>query len=831
MINFNKISSFIVAGVVTVGFTAAHAQTAAPENPAMQIYREVPKKINDLVHTKLDVRFDYKKRYMYGKEWVTLKPHFYPTDSLRLDAKGMDLKNISVVKNGKNIPLKFTYQDSSSVAIQLDKVYRNNESYTIYIDYTAKPNELKSHGSAAITDDKGLYFINPDGTEKDKPTQIWTQGETESSSAWFPTIDKPSQKTTEEISMTVPAKYVTLSNGRLASQKTNADGTRTDTWKQELPHSPYLFMMAVGDFKIYKDKWRNKEVSYYLEPKYAPYAKEIFGFTPEVIEFYSKTLGVDYPWYKYSQIVVRDYVSGAMENTSATLHGEYVQATPRELIDAYYNNGRSTIVHELFHQWFGDYVTAESWSNLTVNESFANFSETIWAEHKYGKDAGDDHNYGDMQSYLRSPGANTKNLVRFNYADKEEVFDVVTYQKGGRILNMLRNYLGDAAFYKGLNIYLKTNAFKNGEAQQLRLAFEEASGLDLNWYFNQWYYGAGHPILDISYKWDDATKTETVYLQQNQDGQTFKLPMAVDIYAGGTKTRHKVWMNNKTDSLTFKLTTRPDLVNVDADKILLVKKNDKKTLDEYVFQYFNAPQYLDRFEAIDAAADKQTEKGAQKVLIAALKDKYYGLRIKTIKALNMTNDDVRNAAQPILASLVQTDDNTLVRAAAITTLGKLKAQGNMNLFKQALNSQSYAVQAAALTAINLLDPAQAVQLGKGLEKDNTGVLTTALINVYAGSGTSAQWPFVLQHFHDASVQSKFNNLQKFAEMTGRVDKPAYTQQGIAEIKDLAVKYKAYGVDKPAIKFLGDIKAKRVQLNDGASAKAADEAIQLITDEK
>jgi len=484
MIKTKKLSALILSGLITgLAVTAAHAQTAKTDDPLMKIYRETPPKINDLVHTKLDVRFDYKKRYMYGKEWVTLRPHFYPTDSLRLDAKGMDLKNISVVKNGKNVPLKFRYDDSLTVAIHLDKVYHNNETYTIYIDYTSKPNELKTKGSAAINDAKGLYFINPDSTEKGKPVQIWTQGETESSSAWFPTIDKPEQKTTDEISMTVPAKYVTLSNGRLASQKNNGDGTRTDTWKMELPHSPYLFMMAVGDFKIYHDHWRNKEVNYYLEPKYAPYAKQIFGMTPELIEFYSKTLNYDFAWNKYSQIVVRDYVSGAMENTTATLHGDYVQATPRELLDAYYDAGRSTIAHELFHQWFGDLVTCESWSNLTVNESFADFSEMLWAEHKYGKDEGDDHSYQALQNYLNTPDAKTKDLVRFHYDDKEDVFDVVTYQKGGRILNMLRNYLGDAAFFKGLNIYLKTNAFKNGEAQQLRLAEEEASGRDLNWFF------------------------------------------------------------------------------------------------------------------------------------------------------------------------------------------------------------------------------------------------------------------------------------------------------------------------------------------------------------
>ncbi len=832
MTDLKPIATLLLACALTSVFNPSHAQEVPqPEDPALKIYRETPRKINDLVHTKLDVRFDYKKRYLYGKEWVTLKPHFYPTDSLRLDAKGMDLKNISVVKNGKNIPLKFTYQDSLSVAINLDKVYRNNESYTIYIDYTAKPNELKVKGSAAINDAKGLYFINPDGTEKDKPTQIWTQGETESSSAWFPTIDKPGQKTTEEISMTVPAKYVTLSNGKLASQKNNTDGTRTDTWKQELPHSPYLFMMAVGDFKIYKDKWHNKEVSYYLEPQYAPYAKDIFGMTPEAIEFYSKTLGVDYPWNKYAQIVVRDYVSGAMENTSATLHGAYVQGTSRELLDAYYNDGRSTIVHELFHQWFGDYVTAESWSNLTVNESFANFSETIWAEHKYGKDVADEHNYVDMLNYLGSPDARNKNLVRFHYADKEDVFDVVTYQKGGRILNMLRNYLGNEAFYKGLNIYLTTNAFKNGEAQQLRLAFEQASGLDLNWYFNQWYYGAGHPILDISYKWDNATKTQTVYLQQSQDGQIFKLPMAIDIYAGGKKTRHKVWMNNQNDTLTFKVDQKPDLVNVDGDKILLTKKTDHKTLQEFAFQYFNAPLFLDKLEAINFAADKQTEPDAQKILIAALNDKYYGLRNKAIRTIRMDNDAIRNAAQPILAKLAQTDDNTLVRAAALTALGKLKASGNMNLFKQALSSQSYAVQGAALNAIALLDPAQAMTLAKAFEKDNKGALTTAIMDVYATNGSDAQWPFVFKEFEAAGTQAKFNSVVKFGALAARVEKPEYAQQGINELKELGVKYKSFGAGNIAIKLITDIKQKRDTMHDDATVKIADQAIKLITDAK
>ena len=563
-----KLRLLVVALVLGLNFQSVARQTNS-EDPALKIYRETAEKVNSLVHTKLDVSFDYAKRYLYGKAWITLKPHFYPTDSLRLDAKGMDIKNVSLIEGAKLLPLKYNY-DGKQISLKLNRKYTRAEKYTVFVDYTAKPDEYKTEGSAAISDAKGLYFINPDGKDKDKPVQIWTQGETEASSVWFPTIDRPNQKTTQEISMTVPAKYVTLSNGRLAAQKTNTNGTRTDTWKMELPHSPYLFMMAVGDFKIFRDKWRDKEVNYYLEPAYAPYAKQIFGSTPEMMEFFSKKLGVDFPWNKYSQIVVRDFVSGAMENTTATLHGDFVQATDRELLDEH--KGEDVIAHELFHQWFGDYVTTESWSNLTVNESFADFSEVLWREYKHGKDAADDHGYSSMQSYLNSDKDYNKKLVRFHYHDKEDMFDLVSYQKGGRILTMLRNYLGEEAFFKGLNLYLKQNAFKNGEAHQLRLALEEVSGKDLNWFFNQWYFRNGHPMLKIDYAWDEASKTQKVILNQTQQEDAFILPIAVDIYSGGKKVRHSVWMRDKSDTLSFASDVKPDLVNVDADRVLLAEK-------------------------------------------------------------------------------------------------------------------------------------------------------------------------------------------------------------------------------------------------------------------
>ena len=248
---------FLVALIATPFFLLAQPGAELQDTSWKKIFRESSPRINDLVHTKLEVRFDYDKAYLYGKAWITLKPHFYNTDSLMLDAKGMDIKEVAIMNGTSKLKLKYDY-DGMELKITLDKLYKGGENYTIYIDYVSKPNELKVKGSAAITDAKGLYFINPKGEEKDKPTQIWTQGETEANSVWMPTIDRSNQKTTDEIYMTVPAKYVTLSNGLLISKKVNADGTRTDYWKMDLPHAPYLFFMGVGDFAVVKDSYKGK---------------------------------------------------------------------------------------------------------------------------------------------------------------------------------------------------------------------------------------------------------------------------------------------------------------------------------------------------------------------------------------------------------------------------------------------------------------------------------------------------------------------------------------------------------------------------------------------
>ena len=692
-----------------LGFVLAFAQVETPPPGVSKEYRATAERINDLIHTKLDAKFDYSKSQLNGKVWISLKPHFYPTDSLSLDAKGMDIHQVTFVKNGKSTPLKFDY-NGMILNINLDKTYRNNEQYTVYIDYTAKPSEFKTKGSAAITDARGLYFINPTGEDKDKPTQIWTQGETEATSVWVPTIDKPNQKTTDEIYMTVPSRYVTLSNGKLMGQKTNSDGTRTDYWKMDLPHAPYLFFMGVGDYAIIKDKYKDKEVSYYVEKEYAPVARKIFGKTPEMIALYSKLTGVDYPWVKYSQITGRDYVSGAMENTTATLHSDVAQQDARELTDG--NRWEGVIAHELFHQWFGDYVTTESWSNITLNESFATLGSQLWNEFHYGKDFGDEERYNSAQGYMRSNSEN-KDLVRFYYNDKEDVFDAVSYNKGGAILQMLRTFIGDSTFFKALNLYLTTNKFKSAEAQQLRLAFEEVTGKDLNWFWNQWYYGDGHAKLDINYSYDNNAKQARVIVQQTTD-KVFTLPVKIDVWNGNTPTTYNVWVKNKIDTFSFPSSSKPSLVNFDADKKLLAEKTENKTLDEYLFQYKNAKNYVDRREAIDAAAKKQPEAVALQILLAALRDKFAPLRTRAINALDITNAQTKTAAEPILFDLAQKENERPVKAAAIGKLGNYKSAKYSSLFKNAINDSSYTVSGNALEALSKIDSASASSEAKRL---------------------------------------------------------------------------------------------------------------------
>jgi aminopeptidase N len=704
-------------------------------------YNATRTQFTDLIHTKLEVSFDWQKSWMYGKATITAKPHFYASDSLFLDAKGMEIKTVKI----KGQDLKFSY-NGNDLRIKLDKVYTRTDKFDIVIDYIAKPDERLTSGSAAITSDKGLYFINPTGKIPGKMPQIWTQGETESSSVWFPTIDAPNSKTTQEIFITVEDKYTTLSNGKLLTSVKNANGTRTDYWKQELPHAPYLFMMGIGEFKVVKDEYVRPngaimDVHYYVEPEWEPYARAIFGETPAMIKFFSQLTGVEYPWDKYHQIVVRDYVSGAMENTGAVIFGDYAYKTDRELLD---ENDNSTIAHELFHHWFGDLVTCESWSNLPLNESFANYSQYLWDEHRHGKDEADYNAAIEAQGYFASAGnSGHHNLIWFDYVDKELMFDAHSYNKGGRILHMLRNYLGDEAFFEGMKKYLKDNQFKPAEFHQLRLAFEEVCGEDLNWFFNQWFLGHGHPILKIEQYVSSANQEVVLTITQNQAEQQgwnlFKIPVQVAVYDDAGEHIYKAVLDKQESKLVYPISGKLKTVIFDHQQMLLAEIEDAKTEQQYLNQYYVSDRWIARRDAVLYGTVTDSPE-VQKLILDALGDKHWNVRLEAVKkAVFLTNNNLTTGKNKLL-DMVKNDPDSRVRSEAVVILAQeLEPALLETVLKDRMqNDKSYLVISNALSAYGDSNPKEAMKVAKELEKEKSPKIKLGIAQLYSKQGTLEQ---------------------------------------------------------------------------------------------
>ena len=634
-------------------------------------YKPSNTKINDLINTELHLSFNYEKKQVLGKAKITLKPHFYTTDTLTIDAQSFIIKDILLKDKQKNTTLGFIYKNSK-IHIKLNKKYTKNETYTIIINYIAEPEKITKSGSWAIHDNKGLYFIDAD---TDNP-QIWSQGETKSNSAWFPTIDSPNQKMTQDIFLTVKKEFKTLSNGKLISSILNNDGTRTDYWKQTKPHAPYLAMIAVGKFNIFKENaWRDLQIDVFVEKGDEIKAKPLFKNTNKMIEFFSRKLNYDFPWDKYSQIIVKDFVSGAMENTGAVVFGDYVLKYFNE--DSRIEN-ETIVAHELSHHWFGDLVTCESWANLPLNESFATYFEYLWLEHQYGRDYADRHIANDYRAYKWEHFIKDENVIRFYNKHRDNMFDAHSYQKGGMILHMLRYTVGDDAFWNALSLYLKTNEFKSVEIHNLRLAFEEVTGKDMNWFFNQWFLSKGIPELKIKYSFNKETKTASIKIEQVQDLEKmplYKIPTYVDIYFEGETIRKKIIINEQTEAFSFKCNEKPFAINFDPENSILCKKKENYTTNEYIELLDKAPLYKDKKEAFNELKSYKSKRLNQ-VYLKLCKHPFWRFRYEALSRLNPTNtndwtDKMKAAFLVILEDMSKNDKVIRIKNLAYDKLIKL----------------------------------------------------------------------------------------------------------------------------------------------------------------
>ncbi|WP_192823250.1 M1 family metallopeptidase [Rufibacter sp. LB8] len=689
-----KAPSPVAPVAAPVPVTVDSVKLPAPPTNSNGPYQPAAERLMDLVHTRLAVSFDWTKQHVLGEATLTLKPYFYSQNQLVLDAKGFDIHKIAMVR-GKQQQQALTYEyDQEKLTISLDKTYTRKDTFQVFISYTAKPNELKAKGSAAITSDKGLYFINPLGTEPELPRQIWTQGETEANSAWFPTIDKPNERMTQDIFITVDKNFKTLSNGILVSSSFGKQGQKTDHWRMTKPHAPYLVMLAIGEYTVIKDKWRNKEVSYWVEPEYAATAKATFGRTPAMLEFFSQKLGVDFPWDKYAQVVVRNFVSGAMENTTASTFMEALQQDRRELLD---KNWDHIIAHELFHQWFGDLVTTESWANLPLNESFADYSEYLWAEHQYGPDEAALTHRAALLEYLGEAKTKQEPLIRYRHTDREDMFDSHSYAKGGRVLHMLRKEVGEEAFFASLQLYLKTNQFTAVEIDKLRLAFEEVTGRDLNPFFDQWFLTPGHPELQVKHAFQNQTLSlEIAQTQDTLRTTVYQMPVTIAVLEGGKWQEKQVMLSKAKETFQLPVTAVPQAVVIDPKQDLLAMITHKKTEQEWAQQFLFSTAYAAKADALLALQDSK-DPVLEVVLRKAIQDSFWKVRASGLEVLvatvHMQKPEVQNEVQ----RLAETDQNSAVRATAMYAMSTLSGLP-VSIIEKGLQDSSYQVVSASIFA-------------------------------------------------------------------------------------------------------------------------------------
>ncbi|MBC7884132.1 MAG: alanyl aminopeptidase [Saprospiraceae bacterium] len=685
----------------------------------------------DILHTKLELSFDMINQFVLGKASLTIKPYFKPLQKVSLDAVGFDIHTVKLLPSGTNLTHKY---DGEKLHIDLNSVFLPKETFEVYIDYTAKPNRNVTSGSEAITSDKGLFFINPTGTDKDVPVQIWSQGETENNSKWFPTFDKPNERFTQEMFLTVDNKYLTLSNGKKMSSVKNADGTRTDRWKQDKPHAPYLAMIAIGDFHEDMDMWNNIPLHYVVEKGFAKHAKKIFNHTPEMLKFFSEKLNYPYPWDKYAQVVVRDFVSGAMENTSAVVFGDFIQKTERELID---NDNDYIIAHEMMHHWFGDLVTCEDWSNLTLNEGFANYAEYLWFENKYGRDRAEFHRMNEMNGYFSQVfGQGAHPLIHYYYDDSEQMFDAHSYNKGGLVIHMLRNYLGDEAFFSGLHKYLVDNAYSAVEVDELRMAFEDTIGEDLHWFFDQWFLGNGQPHLDVTYTYNDENRVLLIEVDQSKTPKEFHklftLPVDIAIYfEDGSIQYHPVLINEMKQRILIEdLKAKPATYVFDGKNILLALINENKTTEQYKAQFRLSPNFMDKMIAFTSTND-----GNEDLIEKAMSDPFYLIRSMGINAIP---DSLIGPYINSLQSMTLTDLHSEVRRDALLKLLNQEDFDPTQLCLRILDGeQAYPVLQIALEVIGSLDPEKAAPYIEKFKKDDSDYLAGSLAGIITEEDTAS----------------------------------------------------------------------------------------------
>ena len=663
--------------------------------------QKVPDKEFHMVNLNLNLHFNINKKEVLGVATEKIVPLRENYNTIHLDAAGMKIEK--VVFNNSDIPFKY---DGKVLSIELGKNYGLNDTLIYSINYSTNPA-------------KGIFFVLPDSAYPKRTPQLWSQSESEDAHYWYPCHDYPDDFGTSSLTATVPYNWVVVSNGLLKKESENKrDKSKTFTWVEDKPHVVYLNSIVAGEFKIVKDRWADIPIYYYVLPEYEKYAKKDFSYTPDILKYFSEVTGHHYEWQKLSLSTVTNFTEGGMENVSAitltdnTLHK--INAEPQ-------TTSTDLVSHETAHQWFGDLLTCRSWAHAWLNEGFATFFEALYGRHAFGNDHFTFEMTKDHNQVINADKIERRPTVWYGYKSPEDIFGVYIYPRGASILNMMRGMLGDDLFFKAIKYYVKKFQFKNVDTHDFTDAVREATGEDLDWFYNEWLFKGGHPIYDVHYNYDNAKDKLVLNVEQVQkvDSLTpvYKMPVNIFIVTAKQKIYKKIWVDSLKNTFSFDLKEKPLMVNFDEGHLLLDEVNFKKSTEELSYQLKNDPDVSGRVWAADQLSLKNEKDAVPALVESAKNDKFWGVRQASLSATG------KFYSQNIENELIQAlkDKDTRVESEAIDQLKNYKGNQNISgMLKKIFDDEkNYSMRAAALTTLVSIDSIKAMPyINKALNIDS-----------------------------------------------------------------------------------------------------------------
>ncbi|MGA7792200.1 MAG: M1 family aminopeptidase [Candidatus Acidiferrales bacterium] len=643
-----------------------------------------PSRDYHLQNVRVSLHFDLDQRKVIGEVTHTLSTLRDGVTHLDFDCAELTVSSARV--NGKDAA--FDLRDDK-LRVQLAQPAKSGEKFEVELKYEGKPTS-------------GLYFILPDKDDPGRAKEIWTQGEAEDTHHYIPIYDYPNDRTTSEMILTVPGDWLTVSNGKLLGVQDAPNGQKTWTWRQSLPVSTYLISFVAGEFTEKKDTWRNIPLTYNVPRGMEDTIDPTFHHTKEMLDFFSDRFGVAYPWEKYAQTAVDEFVASGMENVSATtlaardiVHAELASERPEE--------ADGLISHEMTHQWFGDLVTCKDWTNTWLNEGFATFGGILWEEHYYGIDASDYRYWRQQNTWMQSKELYPIPIVTRDINDSVEYVGNV-YDKAGWVIHMLREQMGDDAFFRVLKHYLEANRLQNVVTADLAKAVEESSGTNVDQFFDQWIYGAGAPRFTVRSTYDDTARKVSLSVKQTQkvEGHVglFRVPVDVAITTASGEKLFPIEVSKADETFSFPVDGPPLMVLFDKGDKILKSVDFQKTSEEWIRQLRTATDVPDRADAAFALGNLRDNEAAANALgEAAQRDKFWGVREEALRSLGRINSSP--ARKQVLAAL--SNDQPWVRVVAVEQLGKYRgdeeiAKRLQNIYK---DDKAYSVRGAALQSLAL----------------------------------------------------------------------------------------------------------------------------------